>query len=222
MAWFKKRRAEKVADTAQRHLSLVTGAVECLVDLYGALIDGRGEVVRQITKRINEMEMEADSLRRMATRELSLGVLSASIREDLMDLARRIDEIMGWITGTARTACFLLSFEFPRELRGLGAEMVKATKECVWTTRKCVDRLYGDPEEAMKLTAIVERYEHEVDDLFTKIKSIFVGLTHDDLPVGSAIMLFEFLLSLETISDRCEDVSDLVAILTVRYQKRPT
>lgn len=215
--WFKKRRAEKVADITQRHLSLVTGAVDCLVDFYKALIERNGEVVKDRVKKINDMEKEADTLRRMATRELSRGVLSPSIREDLMDLARRTDEVMGWITGTARNGRFLLSFEFPKEMRDTGAEMMKITKECVWTTRKCVDRLYGDPKEARKLTALIEQYEHEVDDLFTKIKRIFAGLTHDDLTLGSAIMLFEFFLSLETISDRCEDVSDLVGILTVRY-----
>lgn len=216
--WFKQRRAEKTVSTLRRHLSLVTGAVDCLEDLYKAFLEGDEKAVEEIAKRIIDMEEEADSLRRVATRELSMGILSPSIREDLMQLVLRIDDIMDWITATVRIACILPTELIPMEMKDLGARMVEATKKCVWALRRCVNRLYEKPKEAMRLAAEVERYEHDVDTLWTKVKSSFVKVSHDRLPIGAAIMTYEFFLSIERVSDRCEDASDIVSMLAIRYE----
>lgn len=203
----------------QRQSSIVTGAAEDFVKLYKSAMKADRKLVSEYAKKISEMETECDGLRRTVTNNLSVGELPSSIREDLMHLTRRIDDIIDWVMAATRSISVVDLKVLPKEIRDSGLRMTEITKDCAWTFRKCVNQLYVNPKEAVKLIADVEKHEHRVDELWGEVRNRFLKVTCEELPLGTAIMMYELFKSIESVADRCEDAADLVGVIAVRHSE---
>ncbi|MFQ6085033.1 MAG: DUF47 domain-containing protein [Candidatus Bathyarchaeia archaeon] len=214
--WFRRRRAEKVIEISLRHTSLATSIADTFLELYESALEKKQELVNAHADRIDEMEREADSLRRDTTEELTVGDLDPTVREDFYRLARQVDNIIDWITAGTRNMRILPLDRLPRDMGEIGLKMASTARDCVWATRKCVGRLFEAPREAIELTREVERLEHDVDELFADSRSRFKKVTPAELSTGSAIILYDLFKDIERAADSCEDVSDLVRLLALR------
>ena len=212
--WFEKRRETKALTTVQRHLALTMGIVEDLDKAIAAAIGNEEKEMRKCVERVASSEKEADTLRRKVMDEISKGELSATDREDLMDLVKRVDMVADWSRESTRILGAIPMTEVPKPIKDEITIMVNSVRECASSLQKCVNKMMTKPEEALQAADAVEREEEKVDDIHEKAR-ILMG--REDLPrAGVAVLISQLFEAIEMIADSCEDACDQIRIIMVR------
>ena len=212
--WFEKRRETKALTTVQRHLALTMGIVEDLDKAIAAAIGNEEKEMRKCVERVASSEKEADTLRRKVMDEISKGELSATDREDLMDLVKRVDMVADWSRESTRILGAIPMTEVPKPIKDEITIMVNSVRECASSLQKCVNKMMTKPEEALQAADAVEREEEKVDDIHEKAR-ILMG--REDLPrAGVAVLISQLFEAIEMIADSCEDACDQIRIIIVR------
>jgi predicted phosphate transport protein (TIGR00153 family) len=212
--WFEKRRETKALTTVQRHLALTMGIVEDLDKAIAAAIGNEEKEMRKCVERVASSEKEADTLRRKVMDEISKGELSATDREDLMDLVKRVDMVADWSRESTRILGAIPMTEVPKSIKDEITIMVNSVRECASSLQKCVNKMMTKPEEALQAADAVEREEEKVDDIHEKAR-ILMG--REDLPrAGVAVLISQLFEAIEMIADSCEDACDQIRIIIVR------
>ena len=212
--WFEKRRETKTLTTVQRHLALTMGIVEDLDKAIAAAIRNEEKEMRKCVERVASSEKEADTLRRKVMDEISKGELSATDREDLMDLVKRVDMVADWSRESTRILGAIPMNEVPKPIKDEITIMMNSVKECASSLQKCVNKMMTKPEEALQAADAVEREEEKVDDIHEKAR-ILIG--REDLPrAGVAVLISQLFEAIEMIADSCEDACDQIRIIMVR------
>ncbi len=212
--WFEKRRETKALTTVQRHLALTMGIVEDLDKAIAAAIRNEEKEMRKCVERVASSEKEADTLRRKVMDEISKGELSATDREDLMDLVKRVDMVADWSRESTRILGAIPMTEVPKSIKDEITIMVNSVRECASSLQKCVNKMMTKPEEALQAADAVEREEEKVDDIHEKAR-ILMG--REDLPrAGVAVLISQLFEAIEMIADSCEDACDQIRIIIVR------
>ena len=212
--WFEKRRETKALTTVQRHLALTMGIVEDLDKAIAAAIRNEEKEMRKCVERVASSEKEADTLRRKVMDEISKGELSATDREDLMDLVKRVDMVADWSRESTRILGAIPMTEVPKSIKDEITIMVNSVRECASSLQKCVNKMMTKPEEALQAADAVEREEEKVDDIHEKAR-ILMG--REDLPrAGVAVLISQLFEAIEMIADSCEDACDQIRIIMVR------
>ena len=212
--WFEKRRETKALTTVQRHLALTMGIVEDLDKAIAAAIRNEEKEMRKCVERVASSEKEADTLRRKVMDEISKRELSATDREDLMDLVKRVDMVADWSRESTRILGAIPMTEVPKSIKDEITIMVNSVRECASSLQKCVNKMMTKPEEALQAADAVEREEEKVDDIHEKAR-ILMG--REDLPrAGVAVLISQLFEAIEMIADSCEDACDQIRIIMVR------
>jgi len=212
--WFEKRRETKALTTVQRHLALTMGIVEDLDKAIAAAIGNEEKEMRKCVERVASSEKEADTLRRKVMDGISKGELSATDREDLMDLVKRVDVVADWSRESTRILGAIPMTEVPKSIKDEITIMVNSVRECASSLQKCVNKMMTKPEEALQAADAVEREEEKVDDIHEKAR-ILMG--REDLPrAGVAVLISQLFEAIEMIADSCEDACDQIRIIMVR------
>lgn len=217
LEWIRVQRSRVINTITKRHLSLAIEGVEHLTELYRAALDEDKTLMEKNIARISDAVREADKLRRAVVGELAMGDFAFSVREDMVHLSRGIDDLLDWTMAAARYIRAVPLNKLPKEMGELGVEMLGSTKDCVSALEKCVDALFKDLKKARDLTVEVEKLEQKVDEQIGEMRQWYGKIKYDKLTVGTVVMVFNLFRSIESISDRCEDVSDLISLLSIRY-----
>jgi len=195
---------------------LTTGAINELVKAIDYKMNENYNQANESFNKLSKMEEEADALRREMTLELTKGELSALEREELMHLCRNVDWITDWIREAGRILTATPVIKFSSQLGLLSLEMIKKVKECVWMVRKCIDMLYFDLNEALKMADVVERLEEDVDKIYDEVRKQFLKMDLKKIKVGELILITQFFDAIENIADWCENTIDQVRVVAIR------
>jgi predicted phosphate transport protein (TIGR00153 family) len=170
-------------------------------------------------KRLSEMEVEADRLRRtLAENLLTRGTLPSDVRADLMELVRTMDWVADWAKEAGRILG-LLDFEgIPDKMKELTKKVTGELKSCVLTLRHSINNLTTNPDAALKLAYEVENIEENIDELYNDARRLLLTLDFSGFDTTFLILLSMFFDALEKVADWCENTSDLVRVLVVRFQ----
>ena len=161
--------------------------------------------------RISEIETEADILTRDIFSELNKTFITPLDREDMQRVASKIDDIIDFMDGIgARFASYKIT-EAPPHTKQMAEELVKATKEVEFMVAKLGN--VKNPKlmiEHCRQTSVIE---HVIDDLYRlAISELFES---DD--AINIIKLKDIYETMETASDRCVDVADVVEDIVLKY-----
>ena len=162
-------------------------------------------------KKIHALETEADSLVREIFSELNSTFITPLDREDMQRVASKIDDTIDHIDGiSARLHSYKVTTTPPYALE-MANELVKGTKEVEQMTSKL--RNIKNPSSMLEHCRNTSAIEHKVDDLYSlAISKLFEG--NDAIEI---IKLKDIYESLETASDRCVDVADVVEDIVLKY-----
>ena len=161
--------------------------------------------------RISEIETEADVLTRDIFSELNKTFITPLDREDMQRVASKIDDIIDFMDGIgARFASYKIT-EAPPHPKQMAEELAKATKEVEFMVAKLGN--VKNPKlmiEHCRQTSVIE---HVIDDLYRlAISELFES---DD--AINIIKLKDIYETMETASDRCVDVADVVEDIVLKY-----
>ncbi|MDP6897696.1 MAG: DUF47 family protein [Candidatus Nitrosopelagicus sp.] len=161
--------------------------------------------------RISEIETEADVLTRDIFSELNKTFITPLDREDMQRVASKIDDIIDFMDGIgARFASYKIT-EAPPHTKQMAEELVKATKEVEFMVAKLGN--VKNPKlmiEHCRQTSVIE---HVIDDLYRlAISELFES--NDAIHI---IKLKDIYETMETASDRCVDVADVIEDIVLKY-----
>ena len=162
-------------------------------------------------KKIHTLETQADTLVREIFSELNRTFITPLDREDMQRVASKIDDTIDHIDGiSARLHSYKITTTPPYSLE-IANELVKATKEVELMTSKL--RNIKNPSSMIEHCRNTSAIEHKVDDLYSlAMTKLFEG--NDAIEI---IKLKDIYESLETASDRCVDVADVVEDIVLKY-----
>lgn len=220
LRWFESRRETAVIKLLRQHAIATTDVGDELVKAIDLAIVGKNTELKTAFDRQKQKEIEADSLRRNVMQELAKGELPLADRGDMMRLARRIDLVTDWSHEAVRILVLFKMSEMPKDIQEAALKMCKTVRECIWALRRCLEKLADrDIDETLRLAEQVERIEEQVDDLYQQARGLLLSLDRST-NIGAAILLSQFLDSVENTADRCEDTCDQVRVIAIRTREK--
>jgi len=178
---------------------------EALVVLFSDLSN-----TEQHTK-IKNLESEADVLTRDIFSALNKTFITPFDREDMQRIASKIDDVIDFMDGiSARTRSYKISTPPPYTLE-IAKELVNATKEVEYMVSNLKN--IKNTKDMIIHCRNTGNIEHTVDELYRKsIEKLFES--NDAITI---IKLKDIYETMETASDRCVDVADVIEDIVLKY-----
>ena len=192
-------------EESAQNIVLAAGA---LLNLPIASPEERLEIIEQI----KTFEHQGDSVTHRIFSELNGTYVTPFDPEDIHVLASKLDDILDNIDGTA------------------GRFMLYKIKDCPPDMVKLMRSLHGSVLELQRgvhllrrlhknndLAAVVERvneYENEADAIFESAIANLFDSHHDPIEI---IKLKEIYVALETATDNCEDVANVLESIMIKH-----
>ena len=204
LSWIKSNEKEllKILDDLAKK---AVETSEAVVVLFDDLTN-----VEQAAK-IHQLETEADVLTRDIFSELNKTFITPLDREDMQRIASKIDDVIDFMDGIAARVYSYKITSSPPYCKEMAVELVKATKEVEYMISK-LQRI-KDPKDMIQHCRNTSDIEHVVDDLYREaIRELFES---DD--AIKIIKLKDIYETMETASDRCVDVADVIEDIVLKY-----
>ena len=162
-------------------------------------------------KKIHTIETEADQLVRDIFSELNRTFITPLDREDMQRVASKLDDTIDHIDGiSARLHSYKITTAPPYAM-DMAKELVNATKEVELMTSKL--RNIKNPSSMIEHCRKTSEIEHKDDDLYS---AAITKLFESNDPI-EIIKLKDIYEKLESASDRCVDVADVVEDIVLKY-----
>ena len=167
--------------------------------------------INECHKKIHTIETEADQLVRDIFSELNRTFITPLDREDMQRVASKLDDTIDHIDGiSARLHSYKITTAPPYAM-DMAKELVNATKEVELMTSKL--RNIKNPSSMIEHCRKTSEIEHKVDDLYS---AAITKLFESNDPI-EIIKLKDIYEKLESASDRCVDVADVVEDIVLKY-----
>jgi len=162
-------------------------------------------------EKIHKLETEADVLTRDIFTELNKTFITPLDREDMQRIASKIDDVIDFMDGIASRVYSYKITTSPPYCEQMAKELVKATKEVEYMVSKL--KHIKNTKDMIIHCRNTSDIEHVVDDLYREaIKELFES---DD--AIKIIKLKDIYETMETASDRCVDVADVIEDIVLKY-----
>lgn len=169
------------------------------------------EKKQDLMRKINELEVLGDNITHEIFTELSTNFITPFDREDIHYLATSLDDIADYIYGAARRMELYRMVESPESFRKLAEIIEKSTNQVniAVTDLKSMDNIVRIKEACVRINSL----ENHADDIFhTAIADLF---QHEN-DTKRLIMVQDVLALLETATDKCEDVADVIETILIK------
>ena len=212
------RREREVFAGVLQLLDTVSSTVDSFVESVASL--GRGDIgaAREAVSNVIEGETNADELHRDLSLKIAEGAFFGGVREDILNLLEKIDNIADSAKDAARflAADSLLEVEARDILASKDMQLfLAALKSSVTALTSLVRALEDGKKEALSKVHIVEEFEEEADShKDVMIKSLFSdGAKMNPVTV---IQLRDFIFVSDDVADNAEDASDVILVLVAK------
>lgn len=207
------KKEDRVRDGVLDHLEVVGEAVATLDEATRAYLDDDPDLL-EVAQRVDDLESEADTIRRDTERVLFEGAFLPSHREDYFLLLERLDEVADKAEDAAK-AVVLTRPKIPDPLEGDILAMLEQTIEMSARLETTVRALFEDTGRIASLVGDLKTFEEEIDQAeFEIVEALFAS----DLETADKILVKDLVEMLARVSDMIEDVGDHIAILLVKRQ----
>jgi uncharacterized protein len=162
------------------------------------------------SRAIKALEHQADNVTHKTVELLHMTFITPLDRDEIHTLITRLDDILDFLDAAAARIHLYKLREVPPEALQLAAICVKST-HAVRTAVKGLDDL-KDIAAINQLCVEINRLENDADHV---LRSATARLFEHENDVKRLIMYKEILELLETVTDRCEDVANVVQGITL-------
>jgi predicted phosphate transport protein (TIGR00153 family) len=205
LSWVKSNEKEILAILDNLAKKAVETSEE-LVELFSHI-----ENVNEHHTKIKKLEREADILTRSVFTELNKTFITPLDREDIQRIASKTDDVIDFIEGVSgRTLSYHITTTPPYMLE-ISKELAKATKEIEYMISK-LGHVKGNTD-IINHCRTTSDIEHAIDDLYRKA----VGQMFETNDAITIIKYKDVYEAIETASDRCVDVADVIEDIVLKY-----
>ena len=211
--WFAKRRESTVMDGAKEHILKIVDTCEELDNAIQAVVAGENEKAKLAIARLYIDEKAADNIEVRLNEDLARGDLPSKEREDFMHLIKRMDHIADWSKSAARNIEVIIDAEIDvpdkiwKYMKVLASRVLDAAKE----VKMCIEFIGEDDEQFMVHQRNTQRIEHEIDDLYFKVKKdLMMSMSLDPRVM---FVMRDIIHAMENAADNCKGAVDLMHII---------
>jgi predicted phosphate transport protein (TIGR00153 family) len=162
-------------------------------------------------KKINEMEDEGDTLRHRLVEDINKTFITPIDREDLNAISDLLDDILDFIEGTS-TRMFLYRVEadeIPKQFIELSTVLVEAAEEVKKAIRDMASGFNGFKTFHHRI--------HELENKGDKIQKQAIAEIFESKDAIQVIKWKEIIETLENAIDKCEDVTDIIDGVRMKF-----
>jgi predicted phosphate transport protein (TIGR00153 family) len=164
-------------------------------------------------KQIKEVEREGDKLANKVFDELNTTFITPFDREDIHDLASKLDDVTDRINGCARRIAFYKPKEMPESLLNL-AKMIKDGGVSITHAVEELDVLKKNAGKAKQYCQELHEIENKADDEY---QSFIMNLFMSEKESIEIIKLKEISYEMERATDEAERVGKIIKTIIVKY-----
>jgi len=164
-----------------------------------------------VVKKIQEIEHKADSITHEIFTELNRTFVTPLDREDIHTLASVMDDVMDLIDGSANR--FYL-YKIKKNSSAI-QKLTDVIYQCAVELQKGVLLITDSRrnEELQKILHSVNQFENDADDIFNQA---IADLFEKESDAIELIKTKEVLVTLETATDKCEDVANVLESIMIK------
>lgn len=205
------KQGKRVEELVNRHLTLVDATLRTFQEAISAYLDGDPKA-ESLAQQVHEHESRADDVRREVIAELLQGALLGNYRGDMLRLVEQTDLL-------ANTADSLVNYlvlqriRIPTSIQGQVRQICDKSIAILDELCVAVRALFSDMRHVLKHTGQIEKLEGEIDQIE---KAVIRDLFKMDLPLAEKLWIRDFIGHLAQLSDRAEDLSDLIEIIVAK------
>jgi len=186
------------------HAEQVVLGGEALVNLFTALKDSDEEAARQC-EIIDAIESRADNITHETMRQLHKSFITPLDREEIHQLITRLDDILDLTQDVAHTVTLY-------DVKHVTAEAISLSKICL----SCCERVRAavallpsmdNGAEILKICFEIDQLESAAD---YEMRGAISRLFREEPDVRELIKFKAIYEILETVTDRCEDVANII------------
>jgi predicted phosphate transport protein (TIGR00153 family) len=178
--------------------------LKALVDNWDNINDKVSEIV--------DLEHEGDSITHEIIAQLNRTFVTPFDRGDIAQLAQSLDDIVDFIQATAN-AMLMYRIDGPTErAKELADVIVQAAIEVERSIPKL--RYRSDLRKLPSFCVEINRLENVADEIY---RSAMAELFDDNTDIASIIKWREIYEHMESATDRCEDVSNVLEGVALKY-----
>jgi len=181
-------------------------ASEKLVDLFSDMHNAEDHHTQ-----IEKIEREADELTRSVFSELNKTFITPLDREDIQRIASKTDDVIDFVEGVSGRVVSYQITKTPLFMPEIAQELVKASKEVEYMVSK-LGNLKSN-KNLIEHCRNTSEIEHTIDKLYRDA----VGKLFEVNDAVTIIKLKDIYEAIETASDRCVDVADVVEDIVLKY-----
>ncbi len=216
---FQTKREKEVVNNYKKHTKIALECMDLFIKQVTALLQEKWNEIADIEKEIYKKEREGDKLRRRNEYLFSEGILFPTDRETFIRLSEEMDKVIDKIQQVSRIVTlrkpsdeaidFLKKSDIMKYL-----DVTKKSIEVLY--KSAMELLEGDPHKAVELAHSVEKYESMADELKLSIIRKLYSEEKKIRDVLSILQLEKMILWIDAISDKAEDASDVIVLITAK------
>ncbi len=162
-------------------------------------------------EKIKKLERDADGLTRAVFAELNKTFITPLDREDIQRIASKTDDVVDFMEGVSGRIMRYNISSTPPYILDMAKELVNATKEVEYMISK-LKNVKSD-KNLINHCRNTSDIEHTIDELYREA----VGKLFETNDAINIIKLKDIYEAIETASDRCVDVADVVEDIVLKY-----
>lgn len=187
-------------------------AAKLLPEFFNVATDH--EKAKEMYARIKEFEMKGDHLVEEIYSELNDTFITPFDREDIHDLCENLDDVLDFITSSAKRVMMFQPHHIPKRMFGL-AENIMQGCEAISIVLKQLNGVSKHSDVALEQCNRLHELEHAADDIYEQfITDVFVEYADDSVEL---IKLKEIMYELEKATDKAKNVGKAVKTIIVKY-----
>ncbi len=163
-------------------------------------------------RNIKDIEHKGDEITHATMDLLHQTFITPLDREDIHELTSTLDDVLDFIDAAAQRVLLYEIKNIPNEVREL-AEVCVQSAQKVQIAVGQLDNL-KNPEAIKKICVEINRLENEGDHI---LRAAVAKLFRDENDIKQLIKVKELLEILETVTDLCEDVANIIDGIVLEY-----
>ncbi len=211
-----KRSRNSIKSILKEHMDVVTAVVDNLKYMVDALVALDIRKAREYANIIDTLESNADRVHRECVVNVCRGSIFGYMREDVLLLMERIDDVADSTKEASRTIIqrSIQESMLTRFLNDNTREYINVSIDTVRHLVALIESLDGKSDTIIEHVKKVEQSEEYSDTLKNKVmRELFSVDAYDILTI---IQLKEFVQLVDDIADSAEDASDVVLIMLAK------
>jgi predicted phosphate transport protein (TIGR00153 family) len=207
MFWKKQREIEEMV---LEHVGFVDATFDAFKKALTAYLGDRDlETAETYALETHRMEGKADDARRRVETQMLAGSLLPTSRRDILQIIDQVDRLAN-AAEEILDYLLLQRVDIPPEIQSEIGEIAELSDRAFDEAKAAVGCLFRKSSDALEHTQAIEHLEGDVDHLERRVTKRLFGL---DIDLAQKLQVSGFLQRLVRLSDRAEDLSDLIELI---------